>query len=716
MVAGPLQGLRVVDCTEGSAGIRASWIFADYGADVIAVEPPGGSAHRQCAGVEYSVFMRGKRSIALDRRSGAARGALLRLLETADVLLDDDGPDSFLGSELSTEEVQERFPGLVRCSFTAFGPGAELGRLPAYEPLIHAAAGTNYEQIGHRDGPIFESVAFASLGAAYLGVIGTLASLYRRALDGCGRRVETSLFDGAYAYLGPYYATQWEAQPAHPRADSELDFHSPTPTGTRLVCGSYQCADGEWIGVHTGAVGAFGRLMKLVGLADRVPPSETGLDMGIALTPEEKRVMDELYGIFSSEPRDVWVQRLLDADICGIPVLRPDQIFDAPQVRHNRMTVHVEDPIMGTLEQVAPAIDFSVTSCSAGACTPRLGEHTAAVLADLQDHGSSWSGERVFLGNNAPISDSAPLSGLKVVDLGAFFAGPYSSRLLADLGADVVKLEPVRGDPLRGTLMFRVAQTGKRSLAVDLRDEDARSAAYSLIRQADIVCHNMRPGAAGRLGVEYEQLQAINPTVIYGHAVGWGVDGPNTAWQSFEPMMSGYVGVEFEVAGRFNPPLYPAGNADPGNGLVGAMAMLMALLHRQRSGAGQHFVNAQLNATMMHLAHIVRDVHGNVIGAGRLDPMQFGTGPLERIYMTADGWVCVAVRTADEYAGLVQALGVEATARPFVDAVAATELDDEFGIAVESAMAELGTAEALKRLEVARVPALSRDPTTMPNS
>jgi crotonobetainyl-CoA:carnitine CoA-transferase CaiB-like acyl-CoA transferase len=655
-------------------------------------------------GVEYSVFMRGKRSVELDLRKTADRDAVTLLLETADVLLDDDGPDEFLGSAVGIGEVAERFPALVRCSFSSFGHGSDLNRLPAYEPLVHAAAGTNYEQIGHRDGPIFEGVAFASLGAAYLGVIGSLASLYRRAQDGSGRRVETSLFDGAHAYLTMLYSMQWGSA-AMARAHSEMDLHSQIPTGTRLVTGSYRCEDGEWIGVHTGAVGAFGRLMKLVGLDDRVPPSESGLDMGIPLSPEERLVLEELHGIFASAPRDVWVQRLVGADVCGIPVLYPGQIFDEPQVRHNRMTVTVEDPILGTLEQVAPAIDFSVTKSSPGTSTPRVGQHTAAVLADITSHGSAWPGQRVFLGQHTPVSDSPPLTGVKIVDLGAYYAGPYASRLLADMGADVVKLEPVRGDQFRGTLMFRAAQAGKRSLALDLRREHARSVAYSLLARADIVCHNMRPGAAERLGVDYEQVQEINPNVIYGHAVGWGTDGPNAAWQSFEPMMSGYVGVEFEVAGRYNSPLYPAGNADPGNGLLGAVAMLMALLHREQAGVGQHFVNAQLNATMLHLAHVTRDSQGNVIGAGQLDPMQFGVASLERIYMTADGWVCIAVRTADEYDALVKSLALDAVPA-FEDTVAGTDIDERLGIAVEAAMAPLKTTEVLRRLTEAGVPAL----------
>src|SRR3954454_7393247 len=110
-------------------------------------------------------------------------------------------------------------------------------------------------------------------------------------------------------------------------------------------------------------------------------------------------------------------------------------------------------------------------------------------------------------------------------------------------------------------------------------------------------------------------------------------------------MLSGYAGVTYEIAGEYNPPLPPSANEDPGNGLLGAIAMLLALLHRDRTGVGQAVENAQLNATMTHMAHVVRTVEGDVIGADRLDPLQFGFGPFERLYETADGWVCVVAYT-----------------------------------------------------------------------
>jgi crotonobetainyl-CoA:carnitine CoA-transferase CaiB-like acyl-CoA transferase len=425
--------------------------------------------------------------------------------------------------------------------------------------------------------------------------------------------------------------------------------------------------------------------------------------MGIPLTAEQRQILqDNIHEIFARQPRDVWVKGMLDADVCGIPVMRPTQCFDEPQVRFNQMVLTVDDPTFGPLEQVGPAAQFSIDGNRVGRPAPRVGEHTSVVLAGARRPRA----DRPWMGGG-PLDDRLPLDGVKVLDLGAMYAGPCSSRHLVDLGADVIKLEPVLGDGLRGlTGLFRVAQAGKRSLAVNLKDPDLDSARQQLARWADIVHHNMRPGAAERMGIGYEQVRALNPDVIYGFAAGWGSDGPFSRRQSFEPMLSGYTGVGFEVAGQYNPPLYPLGNADPGNALVGAIAMLLALLHRSRTSEGLYFENPQLNATMAQTAHIVRTRDGEVLGAQRLDPLQMGVGALDRLYETADGWICIVAQFDDEVTGLATATGVDfETDQRYSTPEARRTHDYELGLALGEAFLTRDTASWLKVLTQAGVPA-----------
>lgn len=690
-MSGPLAGLKVIDCSRGLAGPRMTGLLADYGADVIRVEPPGGDPWRIELAVPYAVFNRGKRSIELDVGDEKGLATLLALAASSDVFVESFAPGQADRLGLGYSEIHARAPGLVYASISGFGTDGPLRELPAREALVHALVGSMAEQVGHRDGPIFEGLPFASIGASYLAAIGVLGALYRRGIDGAGRHVETSLYDGALAYL----SMGW--------GDTDLSPGGPPKAGSyRLVAASFRCADDEYLGVHSGAVGAFDRLMGVLGLDDRIPSSADGLDMGVPLTPEQKKLLDEeIHSIFASRPRSEWLERLLEADVCVVPHLRPGEVFDEPQPIHNGLCVRVIDPEIGPALQVGPAARFAATPAGPPAPAPSPGQQSEEVLRELQQRPPAQTPSPV------PQAGLPLLDGIRILDLGAYYAGPYSSRLLADLGADVIKLEPAVGDPLRRLEhAFRSGQAGKRSIAANLKDPELERARRGLIEWADVVHHNMRPGAAERLGLGYEQVCAIRTDSIYLHSPGWGSSGPNRDRQSFAPMLSGYVGVGFEVAGEFNAPLFPAGNEDSGNGLLGAVAILMGLIHRQRSGEGQLIENPQLHAAMAHMAHIVRRDDGEVLGAGRLDPLQYGVGPLERLYPTRDGWLCLVALRDEEIGALGRVVGLEILgddrfANPEARRAHAYELEQLLG----DAFAERTTAAWQSELHSARVPA-----------
>ena len=185
------------------------------------------------------------------------------------------------------------------CSISGFGPDGPYRDVVGYESFVHAVVGTMAQQAGHRDGPIFQGLPFASTGAAHLTLVGMLAALYRRLDDGVGRHVETSLFDGALAFL----SMMWGESDASVAAQAGMDLSMTRGSGMRLITRSFVCSDDEYIGIHTGAVGAFGRLMEVLGLDDRIPPSETGIDMGTPLTPEQAELLErELHPRFASQP------------------------------------------------------------------------------------------------------------------------------------------------------------------------------------------------------------------------------------------------------------------------------------------------------------------------------------------------------------------------------------------------------------------------------
>jgi crotonobetainyl-CoA:carnitine CoA-transferase CaiB-like acyl-CoA transferase len=641
-MAGPLEGLRVIDCTSGMAGPKAAGILADYGADVIWVEPPGGDPLRTELEVAYSVFNRSKRSVTLDLKDAADRESLFALLGTADVFIQSWRPGVADRLGVGFEAVRERNPALVYCSISGFGAEGKHTDLPGHEALVHAVLGTQGDQAGFREGPIFVAVPSASSGAAYLGLIGILASLYRRQSDGWGRHVETSLLDGMLAYVSQSWGYS---------AKNKERYRTG---GTRFYIKTLRCADDEYIGVHTAARGAFDRLMTLVGIDDRVRPVE-GSEASTRLSPDEETALAEIPEIFETQPRKVWLERLIEANICAIPVLRPTEVFDEPQAVHNQMVVEVTDPTLGRVQQVAPPIKHGSTPAVVGAGAPTAGQHTEEVLAQLH---SATPREPVVLG---PRDERPLLEGLKVLDIGHWFAGPYASRLLADLGADVIKVEPPIGDPMRGLERpFSSAQAGKRAMGVNFTHPDVGDIRNGLIEWADVVHHNLRPGVAERLGMGYEQVRELNREAVYLHATGWGIGGPDVNRQSLAPLMAGYVGADYEAAGLYNPPVDPVANEDSGGGLLGAVGALMALWNRGRTGHGQFLDSPHFHSAMEDMCHVVRrSSDGSVLGAGKVDALQCGVGPLHRLYETSDGWICVVASKDEDIAALSQVLGVE---------------------------------------------------------
>jgi crotonobetainyl-CoA:carnitine CoA-transferase CaiB-like acyl-CoA transferase len=658
--AGPLEGLRVLDCSLGGAGPRATALLADYGAEVTWIEPPGGDPARRSDPAGAAVFNRGKRSVVFDLEKPEDRERVLDLAARADVFVESWQPGVADTMGFGFQDLRTRNPQLIYCSISGFGAADPHVELPPYEPLVQALMGTMAQQAGHREGPIFQALPFACAGAAQLAVIGVLAALYRRLEDGVGRHVETSLVDGVLAF----HSMQWGESDAALAAAGGPSRPSTNvmlrPSATRMVTRSFVCGDDKYLGVHTLAVGGFGRLMDVLGLSDRIPPTNSGLDLATPLTPDQAEYLeDNIHRIFAEHPRDYWVKRLVEADVCAIEHLPPTEVFDEAQTRHNEMVIALDDPVLGRTEQVAPCLRFDGVAPPVERPAPRVGQDTAEVVRSLAGAPPSSRWRTMSPAPGGP--DRRPLlDGVRIVDLGAFYAGPYASRLLADLGADVVKVEPTIGDQMRGLERgFFSAQAGKRSLAANLKDPALAPAVKKLIDWADVVHHNMRPGAAERLGLGKDQVRAVKSSVIYLYSPGWGSSGPHMLRQSFAPMLFNLAGASYEVAGEYNEPMPPTANEDVGNGLSGAIALLMALLVRRMTGEALSCESPQLNAAMGLMAHVVRKIDGEVVGAGLLDVTQSGTSALESLYQTADGWLCLAVRNDQEIAALQALLDID---------------------------------------------------------
>ena len=261
----------------------------------------------------------------------------------------------------------------------------------------------------------------------------------------------------------------------------------------------------------------------------------------------------------------------------------------------------------------------------------------------------------------------AKLAGIKVIDLSQFLPGPMLTLMMADQGADVIKIEPPAGDPARGlepyeagqSIWFRNLNRGKRSIALDLKSEAGKEKLWELIADADVFVEGFRPGVMARLGFSYEAVAARNPRIVYCSVSAFGQEGElshHPAHDLAVQALSGFLSVNDGRDGRPVVPGVPS--ADMAAGLTALSAVLMALIGRERTGRGDHIDAAMFNSLIPWCAHIVGSaIHGGEPPRSH-SQRSLGGAAFYNVYETADGkFVVLGGRETKFVANLLNALG-----------------------------------------------------------
>jgi len=260
-----------------------------------------------------------------------------------------------------------------------------------------------------------------------------------------------------------------------------------------------------------------------------------------------------------------------------------------------------------------------------------------------------------------------PLEGIRVCDLSQNLAGPFCTQILADLGADVIKVEPPGGDPARdwgppdwgedGTL-FLVANRGKRSIVLDLKTEEGRTVLHRLAERSDIFVQALRPGVAGRLGCDAETIRGLRPDILYLSLSAYGPEGPLAKLPGYDPLMQAFSGIMSLTGEVDGEPVRVGGSVvDFGTGMWGAVALLAALRERDRTGEG-----AELDVALMDTALTWVSYHlQGYLSTGQL-PTRQGSGLASiapyRSVATRDGSLMIAAANDGIFGRLCEALGV----------------------------------------------------------
>ena len=546
-------------------------------------------------------------------------------------------------------------PGLdhrIRCAISGFGDHGPLADLPARDVLVAAHLGLCADQTGWQPGPSYLVHHVPSVGAGLLAVQGILAALLVRRRTGHGQRVATSLFAAALAMSGRVEAGQ-------PFRDRGL---STRPRGTSPLYSVYACADDRWIQFGCLHAGFVERAVATLGIESAVAPLRTDPGFGDGVSPTTESVREPFYAAVAAavatRPRAAWLAAFEAADVPVAAVLESEAYLDTEQGRANGFAA-IEDPVLGRIEMLGPAVRLGRTPARVRAGRPALGQprdgggrSPDAVLS------ASYATDAATPPVEASIGASGPLEGLVVVEIANVIAGPMTGRYLADLGARVIKLESVEGDIFRQQDVpeFRPLNAGKHGIALDLKTTEGRDIALRLLERADVLVNNLRPGAAERLGLGDSAVRTRSPGLVYCQVSAFGTSGPEALRAGGDPLAGAYTGMQAAQGGAGDPVYVRGAPIDYTAALLATTGILLALVARDRSGLGQPVETSLLDAgALLNAPGMVRWA-----GRPRRDDRaasQYHRDALVGLYAAHDGWLAISVESDREWAALAAALG-----------------------------------------------------------
>lgn len=722
-----IASIRVVECGGGVSAAYAAKLIADLGAEVVKVEPPDGDLTRRRGPFpgdppdtrQSGLFIylnTNKGGVTADLQTSEGRESLGRLLARADILIHNVPPSKRPRSGLDSEELCARYPGLIVTSISMFGDHGPRAGWSGYELTASNAGGWSFLSPGASPYPDLPPLkAFGAQCDHQAGAYAALTSLsaFRHKLHtGKGQAIDVSEHEAVAAML----EMNWMHWTYAGRETSRL--------GSRAVGPWFigDCADGK-IFVLSVEEEQWQRLVDLMGnpewakediFQDRVA---RGQNMDVL-----KVLMSDWLATWKVQDlyREAQARRIPFA-----PINTMRQIYESEHLRARKFFVAFDQPDVGRLNLPGAPSQYSTIQWSLRRPAPRIGEHTE-VLSESSGPESDSSPQPLG-GGGGP---DRPLAGVRVLDLSAVWAGPFCTQILANLGAEVIRVETETRTACLSRLLppfaddqpgpgragyFNQYNQGKRSILLDLQQEEAVALGHELVKHCDVVADNFSAGVMDTLGFSYERLRSIKADIIQISMSGYGQSGPFRKYLGYGPPASALSGL-FGLTG------YPGGEPseigisypDPNAGLMGAFAVIAALVHRELTGEGQYIDQSQLEAVLPHMAE-------GLLEWDMRDREPVRDGNHDRLmaphnaYKAAgddDKWVSIAVGSEEEWRALCGAMGQPALAT-----------DGRFDSAAqrkrnESALDEIVTAwtrvrdrwevaEILQRAGVAGFPSMS---------
>lgn len=628
----PLSGIRILDFSQYLAGPIATMLLADFGADVIRIDPPGGPRWQHPAN---ACLHRNKRSMVLDLKEPRDLATARTLIGTADVVVEGFRPGVMARLGLDPEAIRAAHPLLIWCALPGFPSDDPRADMAAWEGVVCAAAGlypdSLYELTG---GPMFSALPYASNFAGLIAAHSIVAALISRTRYGHGDQIEVASFNAAAEVV----AISFE----DPQAVTPADFTVPfsvagirNPAENRL----YRCRDGRFLrreiplrGLH-----ALWDLHMPEGLKDDDSPEA------------QARAETLLEALFLTKNAAEW-ERIGQKELRAAYAahLTSEEWMEDRHAIDSHSVVMVDDPEYGPI--TIPGVGVKVNGSPAGRHRPRrpTGEDTEVLRQEAAVRAADTDVTHSPLTHGGAVG--RPLDGIRVADFSSLFAGPTAGRILAQYGAEVIKVARTSVALGKANLLsdepfafvgHRTTGLGKKSVFLDLGADEAPEIMRRLARTCDVLHHNFTMEAAERYGLTATALEAAGADCVCSSVRAHGTGGWREGFRGHEQIAQATTGMTIRFGSADAPLELKVYNNDFGTAHLSALGILLALFQRRRGGRALT-VEAALSrtATLSQIPYMID---------ASLKPWNDPSGPaavgwtsFNRLFRCSDGWMFVA--------------------------------------------------------------------------
>jgi crotonobetainyl-CoA:carnitine CoA-transferase CaiB-like acyl-CoA transferase len=624
-----LDGMRVLDRTSEIAGPYCTKLLADAGADVVKLESTTGDPLRRWrSGALFEFLNTSKRSVT---SAGDA------LLHGADVLVTNDSADASLVNQ---------HPSLVVVTITPFGCDGPWADRPATEFTLQAWCGSTGQRGVPEEPPIAAGGRLGEWVAGSYAAVAALAAAREADRSGNGEHVDVALLDCMALTMTTFPSV----------FASFLGWPRMRGTGRMIDVPSVEPTSDGYVAVTTNAAQQFRDFLVLIGHGELVDDA----DLAKAMVRFKNRAP------FLAMVHEYTTKHTTDEVLDEAALLR---IPSGPVLNGATVTGFEQFVERGVFEPgpsgrfVQPRVPYRIGGLDPRpfAPAPGVGEHDDAV---------EWTPRPSEVGADAW---RAPLHGLKVIDLTAWWAGPSAPHALACLGADVVKVESAsRPDGARFTTMkppsedqwwewgalFHSVNTGKRGITLDLSRNEGIEVLHRLLAGADVLIENFTPRVMEQFGLDWDEVHRLHPHLVMVRMPAFGLDGPWRERTGFAQTMECMAGMAWVTGWPDGPPVLVRGTCDPLAGMHGAFATLLALEARDRDGEGRLVEAAMVESALNVAAEQVVEHGASGALLAREGNRSAGAAP-QGLYRCAgeDRWLAVAVATDAQWLALRGVLG-----------------------------------------------------------